>query len=287
MSKPLDHHHLPIFYLSGWRGQDDKVVRYWRPNGRKVKPSPITPKNTGFEPFLYSLDGYPEDQQQVLEEKFFGPIVDEPASRALKVLMERDQSKLTEELRVAWTRFLMAARARSPEMVKKAQNEAWRTMEEALLRDPHEYDAVRRDGDASTLLEVAEQVCKTTLDNGGKLILPDVVQHPVFAAAIMRMNWATLDVSTARHELLTSDQPLVTTHGLDDQRCIIAFPLSPRFAFVATSDREMERRLLSLTVNAIARAINESVVCQAERYVYGRTDAHLAFVEKRLRKSLR
>ena len=95
---------------------------------------------------------------------------------------------------------------------------------------------------------------------------------------------STFDLSSARHELLTSDQPYVMTRGLGDSRCIVAFPISPRFAFVATHDREMESRLLNLGVSKIARAINESVVGQAERHVYGRTSAHLAFVEKRLRR---
>jgi hypothetical protein len=284
MSRPLDHHHLPIFYLSGWCGPDGKVVRYWRPNGREVKPSPIAPKNTGYEPLLYSLDGYPEDQQQVIEEKFFGPVVDEPASRALKVLIELGPLSLTDEMRVAWTRFLMAARVRGPEMIKKIQNEARRDMDEALLRDPHEYDAVRRDGGPSTLLELAEQICKPRIDNSGKIVLPGVIQHPKFSGAIIRMKWVRVDLSTAKDELLTSDQPLVMTAGLDDQRCIIAFPLHPRFAFVATNDREMEHRLRNLTVDAFATAINESVVNQAERYVYGRTDAQLAFVERMLQR---
>jgi hypothetical protein len=80
MGEPLDHHHLPIFYLSGWCGPDGKVVRYWRPNGREVQASPTAPKNTGHEPLLYSLDGYPEDQQQVIEKEFFARVVDDPAS---------------------------------------------------------------------------------------------------------------------------------------------------------------------------------------------------------------
>jgi hypothetical protein len=81
MSEPLDHHHLPIFYLRGWRGPDGKVVRYWCPNGREVKASPTAPKNTGHEPLPYSLDGYPEDQPQVIEKEFLARVVDDPASR--------------------------------------------------------------------------------------------------------------------------------------------------------------------------------------------------------------
>jgi hypothetical protein len=287
MSRPFDHHHLPVFYLNGWRASDGKVVRYSRPNGRKVKASPNAPKNTGFEPYLYSLDGYPEEQQQVIEEQFFARVVDDPAARALQVLIAGDPSKLTDESRVAWTRFLMAARARSPDVVKKIQSQGRKDMEKALLRDPQEYEALRREGGPSTLLEFAEQICRPRLDNSGKFALPGVIQHPEFAQVILRMKWMTLNLSTTADELLTSDYPCVMTHGgLSDPHCIVAFPMNPRFAFIATSDCEAQRRLLALSGGTVALAINEHVVSQADRYVYGRTDAHLAFVEKRLRKSL-
>jgi Protein of unknown function (DUF4238) len=173
MSRPIDHHHQPVFYLNGWRGPDGKVVRYWRPDGRKVMARPIAPKNTGYEPRLYSLEGYPKDQEQVIEETFFAPVVDEPASRALKVLIAGGApAKLTSELAEAWTRFLMAARARSPDVIEMMQIQGRRNIEEALLRDPHQYKAVRRAGDPPTLLKLAERICKPRLDNHGKIILP-------------------------------------------------------------------------------------------------------------------
>jgi hypothetical protein len=287
MSRPIDHHHQPVFYLNGWRGSDGKVIRYFRPNGRNVVASPIAPKYTGYEPRLYSLDGYPEDQQQVLEEEFFSMVVDGPASQALKILIAGDPSKLTDELRVAWARFLTAARARSPDVVRRAQSQGRRNVVQELLRDPHEYEALRRDGDPSTLLEFAEQICKPRLDNSGKFVLPGVIQHPRYAEIILRMNWMTLKLPTElRQEFLTSDYPCVLTHdGLDDPRCIVAFPLDPRSAFFATGDMGSRGRLLALDPGAIAGLTNESVVSQAERYAYARTDTDLAFVESRLRKA--
>ena len=94
----------------------------------------------------------------------------------------------------------------------------------------------------------------------------------------------TLTLPTAtQQEFLTSDYPCVMTHGgLHNPRCIVAFPLDPRSAFVATSDNESRCRLLSLDPGAIALALNESVVVQAERHVYGRTASEVAFVESRL-----
>jgi hypothetical protein len=158
-------------------------------------------------------------------------------------------------------------------------------MEEALLGEPQEYEALRRDGDPSTLLECAERICKPRLDNSGKFMLPRVIQHPRYAEIILRMNWMTLKLpAETQQEFLTSDYSCVLTHdGLDDPGCIVAFPLDPRSAFFATGDMESRRRLLDRDPGIIARLTNESVVSQSERYVYGRTNAELAFVESLLR----
>jgi hypothetical protein len=160
-----------------------------------------------------------------------------------------------------------------------------RNIEEALLRDPHQHKAVRRAGDPPTLLKLAERICKPRLDNHGKIILPGLIQHPRYAKIILQMNWMTLHLPAAmQQEFLTSDYPCVLTRGgLDDPCCIVAFPLHPRSAFFATSHSESKRGLLSLDAGTIVEQLNDGVVRQAERYVYGRTDADLAFVESRLR----
>ena len=116
MSEPNKHHYLPVFYLNQWVGSDGKVFRYNRPH-REVVATPIAPKNTGYERCLYRLDGYVPEAMNSIEKKFIAPIVDDPAARALKVLTEGDNSKLTPELRQAWTRFVMSLHVRNPAKV--------------------------------------------------------------------------------------------------------------------------------------------------------------------------
>ncbi len=96
---------------------------------------------------------------------------------------------------------------------------------------------------------------------------------------------ATLDFSASEVDLLTSDNPFVMTHGLGDQRCVVAFPLSPRIAFFATHDPAQEKRICGHTLEQIAKSLNQSVVGQAHRHVYGASASHLRFVENRLRRS--
>src|SRR5258708_30589770 len=104
MSEPINHHYLPVFYLRQWCNAAGKVVRYYRPH-RAVVASPITPENTGYEPALYSLDGYPSEHRQAIEKQFFGPIIDEPASRTLAVVLEPKPTKPAPEHRIASDRF--------------------------------------------------------------------------------------------------------------------------------------------------------------------------------------
>ena len=74
----------------------------------------ITPKNTGYEPKLYSPPGHPPGKEQILETEFMAKAVDEPASKALAALIDGDASSMTDELRIAWTRFLIAMNSQPP-----------------------------------------------------------------------------------------------------------------------------------------------------------------------------
>lgn len=119
MSEPEKHHYLPIFYLKQWANRDGKIIRYYRPHN-DVVPSPISPENTGYEEGLYGLEGIaPEDGKNRIEKKFMSPFVDDPAAKALKILIHSDNSKLTTEHRQAWTRFVMSLLVRTPIKIKQ------------------------------------------------------------------------------------------------------------------------------------------------------------------------
>src|SRR5215469_10644935 len=133
MSHPIDHHFLPVFYLCRWCNAKCKVIRYYRPY-KDVVASPIAPRNTGYEPGLYTLFGYPPEQAQMIETEFMGPHIDTPASSALKILLARDSSRMTEDVRVSWTRFLIAMRFRDPHSVAELGTQAAN-----LLKDDDPY----------------------------------------------------------------------------------------------------------------------------------------------------
>lgn len=145
MSHPINHHHLPVFYLRQWCNSNGRVVHYHRPY-KDVVASPIAPDNTGYERDLYTLRGYPPEKAQAIETDVMGPHVDEPASRALKILIARDFSGMTDEMREGWTRFLMSMRLRDPHSLAEQSTLAGNLLKGDLLVDT-EYQIIRKDTD--------------------------------------------------------------------------------------------------------------------------------------------
>jgi hypothetical protein len=281
MSDPINHHYLPVFYLSQWCNLDGKVMRYYRPR-HQVVASPITPENTGYEPLLYSLDGYAPEHRQAVEKTFMGPRVDGPAADALKVLLARKDPNLSEQTQADWTRFLMSMGLRDPATLAKIKADTRRSLEAKLLSEPEAYLAARGESNHPTLLAWFESHAPALLPNIGTLYLPGLIENEQIGTIIIRMRWATLDLSSSAVTLLTSDRPYIRTHGLKDPQCILVLPLSPRFAFVATHDLEQQQKLLRRGTTGLVKSINAHVVAQAVKHVYGVSNLHLRFVENRL-----
>jgi hypothetical protein len=281
MNDPVNHHYLPVFYLRNWCDGAGKVVRYYRPY-QEVVASPIAPENTGFEPHLYALDGYPDDQKQWIEKYFMGPVVDDPAARALQILLAANGAGLTAEPRIAWARFLMSLSLRDPDAVAKIGVDVRDELFARLSHYGDLYDANRTANDPQTVVEWAKKHMPLVLDNVGKLHLPDFIDNSGVGDVLVQMRWFTFDLASGGVTLLTGDRPFIRTYGLKDRRCIVILPLSPRHVFVATNSRETDRGLQRAKPEHLARDINARIVAQAKKHVYGTSNHHKRFVENRL-----
>ncbi len=123
------------------------------------------------------------------------------------------------------------------------------------------------------------------LDNYGKQLLPGIITHEDTDNAINHMRWGTVGITQDFPDLLTCDRPLYLSHGVADERCFIALPLSPRFIFFATRKHATFDSVMAHGIEAVTKSLNELLVTQADKYVYGAHDRHLRFVENRLRRS--
>lgn len=281
MNEPINHHYLPIFYLRRWCNSDGKVTHYYRPHNAVVA-SPITPKHTGYEPRLYSLPGHPPGKEQILETEFMAKAVDEPASKALTALIDGDALSMTEEMRIAWTRFLMAMNLRSPHSLVHISSSAHDIVQTNLTANPEEYMAIKSHDDPPNFYDWLQENAPHYLKNVGKMFLPGLIDNENIGDHLINMKWMKLELANSSFTLLLGDGPFIRTHGLKDSRCIVAVPLAPRLLFVATNTKERQSELLGYDATKIAKATNINTVGQADHDVYGCDDSHLQFVENRL-----
>ena len=284
MSLPNRHHYLPVFYLTKWTGEDGRLVRYHRPYD-KALVSRLTPEHTGFEDGLYSLAGVSAQSRQMIETDFFSP-VDNDAAPVMERLITQGASKLDNEQRSFWTRFVMSLELRSPQSVAEVKSIADRNLRRAFERlDGEMYLATKKEGDPDSPYDYALQQAPERLANTHKAFLPGLIDHEVIGQHIINMHWEVMDLAGAAHTLLTADRPYTSSHGLGNPACLLAVPLSPTRLFVAANDVAQFRRLAAQKLTDTVRNMNTLMVKLAIQNVYGCTDDHLAFVEKRLRRA--
>ena len=137
MQESKKHHHVPVFYLSRWRGGDGKVHVIRNVNGKIVRTR-HTPDHLGFEYYLYSFHkDFDAGDRAEIETKFFKPI-DNAGAQIISKMIEGD--KLSKRDRILWAQFLTSMKIRTPENVEKIRTEGQR----ALLR---EIQSVKIKGD--------------------------------------------------------------------------------------------------------------------------------------------
>ena len=283
---PKKHHFSAVFYLKEWCDPtDSKLVEYHRPY-REVVARRVYPEATGFKHFLYSLEGVPDDQKQTIERDYMSSIVDNHAANALRILIANNPTGITEEVRNHWTRFLIASLVRRPQSVQEAMDGFRQVLKENLsdLKSAKRTSSSKQEGDPPTLYEWMEKNHADIVNDRAKLTMVSCIENQAMGNIIINMKWSVINLIKSQHDLLTSDAPHLRFYGLKDPSCLIAFPLSPRFLFVASHDGIAELTLKSLGGSKIAVLVNDNIVRTAERYVYGRTDSHLRFVENRLRR---
>ena len=279
-NEPKNHHYLPVFYLSGWARSDGRVCRYYRPRD-VVVCSWSMPSRTAAEEFLYTLHGFPAEDRQQIEKSLFSEAIDGPAAPIITKLKAEGASRLTNEERVQFARFMMSLQLRDPHSLNEVMQEVAKNIRQNFANDT-EYATIRKPDDPETLMEWAQTRAPAQLANAHLLMLPRLIDHEQIGTHLVNMQWAVVDLTWSEHTLLTCDRPIVRTHGLDDHRALWLFPLGPRHLFVAANDRGRLPNLLGASPTRVAREANHQFVGVAVANVYGDTDRHLSFVEARL-----
>jgi hypothetical protein len=157
------------------------------------------------------------------------------------------------------------------------------TVEEDLTEYHAQYLELRRPEDPETLEEYMKVNLHQNIDRATIQAWLNVMQSERVGAAIMQMEWAVVQMKGLRFPLLSSDRPIVMYNGLAYPQSHIALPLSQDHIFVASNSTETTRELRAMARDgSLAATLNDRVVRQARKYVYGCDDHQLRFVENRL-----
>ena len=283
MEEPIDHHYLPVFYLSRWMDEADGcVTRLQRMPTGIVKAKRIVPKGTGFEPRLYEMSGRPPGQAQAMESQFMSRL-DAGAAEALALLETGlPEQDWTSGPRSAWSRFMLAQMLRSPEDIVQLKSSVKEDWSQVLPEIAEIYEARRTPDMPATIAEYLRGQSQAETDEWALKIARVLMNHPRIGQMLNDMHWRVLDIPESAPLLLTSDRPVWTTITLTEPDAFISMPIGPRKLFLAAPDpRTLARLVANATPERIA-ARNLLSIQLAVKNAYGFDDSLLDVAQEHL-----
>ena len=271
----MRHHYVPQFLLSPWaKNTPDKKFEVFRLDLPHLPSSRHPPKYTGFVDDLYALtEEVVAGMERQAIEKLFLRRIDNSGARVRRKLENQGLESLTEEDKVDWTRFLMSLRFRQPNIVHEIQQKSAHRLK-AILKDRQEdYEELIIDGASPTLEEWTEKQFPGLIENFGLSFFHKLVDNSYYGNKILRMKWGIWDFQEVQYDLLLSDHPCIFTSGIDETNCVIALPISPKKAFLATQSNNTAETIREQGPKDIAMLLNESSVLQASVRIYARNES--------------
>jgi len=278
---PQDQHYIPAFYLRRWVDKKDgKLCVYSRPYDC-VKAYRKHPEATGYEEDLYAIHGAGDETANHLEGRFLLR-ADTHAAEALDLLESGPGVALNDRLRSAWSRFMMRLLHGNPEMVSMWRSKAAAEVAaEAENRFRANYANLRRPTDPEAYEDYPHKAPEHYVAQATVMTLQTMMDNKQLGERLNKMAWVVAPLRSS-YSLLTSDRPLVMTNGISGPGRHLGMPIGPRLLFIAADDLAEAQQLARQDHDVLARTVNDSVVRQARKFVWGIDDMQLQFVERRL-----
>lgn len=284
----MRHHFVPQFLLRTWAEKTtDGKIEVFRLDLKHIPSSRLTPKHTGYEEDLYALTRpivAGMDQQAV--EKQFLRHVDNLGARVRQKLDSEGLRALTLDDRTDWARFIMSLRIRQPDVVEMLRNMATDRFRETIKTQPEEYEELVGVDDPPTLEEWTEKTFPGLIENFGLSIFHKLVDNPQIGDKILRMKWWIWDFSDVPYDLLIADHPCIFTTGIDNPNLVIALPITPKKAFMATQSDHAAEVMRRQRPQDLAMRLNESSIAQARVRIYARDKSSARFIQNRIQRHL-
>ncbi|MCH9752507.1 MAG: DUF4238 domain-containing protein [Alphaproteobacteria bacterium] len=281
----MRHHFVPQFLLGAWsEGSGDEKFQEFRvdldgiPTYRRVK------KATAYQDNLYALTK-PEiaGMSQHAVETHLLRHIDNYAARVRTRMLQNGLKSLSLAERCDWVRFIMSMRLRQPDIVHKLKTESADHLRRTLATQPEKYQALAEDDDAPTLEEWADDKFPGLIENFGLSFFHELVDKEEIGTKILHLHWWLWDFTGTKHDILLADNPCIFTGAIDEPELIVALPISPSNAFLATRGDQTANMLRQLNPSTLATRLNESSVLQARARIYARNTAPRRFIENRMK----
>ena len=120
------------------------------------------------------------------------------------------------------------------------------------------------------------------IENFGLSFFHRLVDDPKIGEKILRMRWWLWHFTREQHDLLLADRPCIFTKGIDDTGLVIALPIGPRKAFMATSTDRVATIMRQQHPKHLLMRLNESSLGQARVRIYARDASPRRFIRNRL-----
>ncbi len=245
MNEPIDHHYLPIFYLSRWTGSDERLCRFSRPYGTVLVPKRIVPRGTAFEERLYDFgptsDGIPLSLEHSLLSK-----IDSDAAVARDLLESQKTIAIVDKKnRESWSKFLIAQMLRAPEDIEQLKHSVRQEWDRTAVEIQYEYEKERSPLDPKSVSEFIDKKSPDHIERLTHQIAERLLVHNGIAKLIAEMHWSVMEFSNDCSPLFTSDRPVWMTTTLTESDAFMWMPISPRALFVAAPKPETVHVLLN------------------------------------------
>ncbi len=280
----MRHHYVPQFLLGVWAdGRGDGRFLSFQIDRPGIPVTPRRPRYTGFEEDLWALDrpNVAGMKQQAVEKILFRQI-DNNAASVRQKLVDQGLRALTRAERSDWVRFLMSLRIRQPDLIREIVADSADGLRASLESQPDEYEAIAGEGYPPTLVEWANGEFPGLIENSGLSFLHELVAVEKIGEKFFGLKWWLWDFGDAKHELLLSDNPCIFTGALDAPNLIVALPISPTRAFLASRGMRVTANIRGLDSSTLATRLNFSSVLQARARVYSRTAGTRRFIENQI-----
>ena len=275
--KGQKQHYVPKFLLRKWMGSDDKVGAF-RKDIPGLPYSRLSPNGTGYERGTYSLEGVPEEDKNLVEDRVLKPI-DDIGAKAINKILDSGFSEI-DYTNVHWLLTLAA----SLELRRPARIEDLKEMARSIIVEDIE--------DGSEVARMALGILERHPEIANNLPRKNLGLYISSYARIMAeelhsfalIDFKKVDLKNRTDHLLLSDFPIIRTNGLEDPNVVVALPLSPWKVVLGFKTPEVRHEILSRNPPEILlSAMNRDSLYQATGRIYALDETPRSFLEVNLK----